>query len=181
MTQPRPHSCLKCEPWLCQGDIFGNIRVLDYPDIAGPDLVPQLRVGQAMLVTHDCSLDKMTGKGRHTIERLAFVRIREVDALPPDRAELLRSSHGKVQPYEAQYLGVLPDIGESYVLVSDPYFLPARYFDPRIEIYADQPEPNGHLTIAKNDSRRFRLSDSELEIFRIKWNAQWTRTMPRQS
>ncbi|RFZ47551.1 hypothetical protein DAVIS_00263 [Mycobacterium marinum] len=180
MSQPRPHACLKCEPWLCQGDIFGNTRVLDYPDIDGAELVPQLRVGQAMLVTHDCALDKMNRKGQHTIERLAFVRIRNVEELPSNRAEVIRSSYGKVQPYEAQYLGVIPDIGESYVLVSDPYFLPVKYFGAKIELYPDEPEPNRHLTISRNDSRRFRLSDSELEMFRIKWNVQWTRAFPRQ-
>lgn len=152
--------------------------MLDYPEFRDGKIVAQMRVGPAMLITHDCDLDKMTGSGKPKIERFSFVRLREVDALEPSRAELIRSSYGKLQPYEAQYLGILPGIGESYVLVSDPYYLPSSYFGYEIREFTDQPEPNKHLALTENDSRRFRLSAAEIELFRTKWNIHWTRRKP---
>lgn len=178
MTAPRSHSCLSCESWLCQGDIFANAPVLDFPDLSDGRLLPQMRNGPAMLVTHDCDLDKMKA-GKPKIERLAFVRLRNVEELPADRIELIRGSGEKTQPYEAMYLGQIPGIGESYVLVSDPYFVPVGYFKTSIVTYPG-PQPNQHLTVTENDSRRFRLSDADLALFRTKWIINWTRLQPRQ-
>lgn len=178
MKQPREHSCVDCEPWLCQGDIFASTLVLDYPELSDGKIVPQLRVGPAMLVTHDCDLDKATASGKPKVERFSFVRLRSVEALPADRIGIIRTSPEKLQPYEAQYLGVIPGIGESYVLVSDPYFLPASYFGFELREYPDHPEPNRHLTITKNNSRIYRLSDPEIALFRAKWNIHWTRQAP---
>lgn len=177
MTEPQSHSCLECEKWLCQGDIFANAPVLDYPNMSDGRLIPQLRNGPAMLVTHDCDLDKLSG-GKPKIERMAFVRLRNVEELPANRADLIRRSNGKLQPYEAQYLGRIPGVGESYVLVSDPYFVPVSYFGTAIVQYPG-PEPNQHLTATANDSRRFRLSNADLTLFRTKWTINWTRLQPK--
>lgn len=180
VAKPRKHSCTECDPWLSQGDIFANTFVLDYPNFGDDRVLPQLRNGPAMLVTHDCDLDKTTGRGVSKIERLAFVRLRDVESLPTDRAQLIRSSYGKLEPYEAQYLGEIPGIGESYVMVSDPYFVPARNFKYEIREYTDHEPPNRHFTLTEGDSRRFKLSETEIALYRAKWTAHWTRQVPSE-
>ncbi len=166
--------------WLGQGDIFSSAPVLDVAEGA-PNLVAEFRTGPAMLVTHDCAMDKATNAGAMTVERLAFVRLRSVDALPKQRADLLRSRAHERQPYEAQYLGHVPTLGEMYVLVSDPYFVPIHHFGGLLREF-DGPDRDGDrvnfLVATTNDSRVASLADTHLELFRDKWNIQWTRRMP---
>lgn len=128
-------------------------------------------------MTHGCALDKKTNSGKITIERLSFLRIRSVGALPRERANLLRGAKGQIQPYEALYLGTLAGIGESYTLVSDPYFVPAEFFGPELSDYptVDGSASERLLTITKNDSRTLRLSEDSIDLLHAKWIAFWTR------
>lgn len=168
------HCCVASEAWLSQGDIFAHAPVLDYPALS-QDLVASSRRGPALLMTHGCALDKQTNAGRPTIERLTFLRLRSVDALPDDRAKMLRSTATELMPYETLYLGMLPKIGESYVLVSDPYFVPGDYFGPDIQNFDDSHDAGRRLAITQNDSRSHRLSDEAVELLHAKWIAFWTR------
>lgn len=165
------------QPWLSQGDVFSSVPVLDVVT-ANSRAVASLRPGPAMLVTHDCALDKKTGSGRSTIDRISFVRLRDVASLPAQRADLLRGRADELQPYEALYLGEIEGIGESYVLVSDPYFLPALYFATELRQFdgsLEDASPQTLLVPVANDARVGRVSDPVLGLLCNKWIAHWTR------
>ena len=167
----------EASPWLCQGDLFSSAPVLYYPDLS-QDLLAQLRKGPAMLITHDCALDKMNNRGEAAIERLSFVRIRDLTATPDHRQQLLRTNAAELQPFEAHYLGEVAGFGESYVLLSDPYYLPAGYFGVETRAFTGLPDGEKRLAITNHDTRFGRLGDQSLELFRKKWNAYWTRVVP---
>lgn len=160
-------------PWLCQGDLFKQAPVIYYPDLS-QDFVVQLRRGPALLINHDCALDKLN-QGKASIERLSFVSIRKVSALPADRQQLIRAD--KLQPYEAHYLGELSEFGESYIVLSDPYHIPADYFGVEAQEFADVGGEKRSV-ITNHDSRFGTLSSESLTLFRTKWNAYWTRLVP---
>lgn len=162
-------------PWLCQGDLFRNAPVLHYPNLT-QDFVAQLRMGPAMLVNHDCALDKLR-KGEASIERLSFVSIRNLAVLPNDRQQLTRTKANDLAPFEAHYLGQLAGLGESYIVLSDPWYVPADYFGARAQTFPEMGDEK-RLVIANHDTRFARLGDASLALFRNKWNAYWTRTVP---
>lgn len=166
-------------PWLCQGDLFRSAPVLYYPDLSH-DFLAQLRMGPAMLVTHDCALDKMNSKGVATIERMTFVRIRKLATAPEHRQQLMKTKATELTPLEAQYLGHLEGLGESYVSLSDPYYLPAAYFEGETKGFPGLDHDDKRLSIAKHDTRFARLGDEALALFRNKWNGYWTRTVPKE-
>lgn len=163
-------------PWLCQGDLFRTAPVLHYPDLS-KDFIVQLRMGPAMLVNHDCALDKLK-KGEATIERFSFLSIRNLAVLPEDRQQLTRTNANELAPFEAHYLGHLVGLGESYVVLSDPWYVPANYFGAHARTFAEAGNEK-RLAIRNHDSRFARLGDASLALFRHKWNAYWTRTVPR--
>ncbi|WP_155770880.1 MULTISPECIES: hypothetical protein [Mycobacterium] len=131
-----------------------------------------------MLINHECALDKMNRRGDATIERLSFVRIRDVAATPDHRQQLLRSNATELQPLEAHYLGHLAGLGESYVVLSDPYYVPASYFGIETRAFAGLPDGEKRLAMTSHDTRFGRLTDQSLALFRRKWIAYWTRLEP---
>ncbi|BBX75453.1 hypothetical protein MSHI_33590 [Mycobacterium shinjukuense] len=138
----------------------------------------QLRRGPAMLVNHDCALDKMNSRGEATIERLSFVKVHNLSTAPDHRQNLLRTNASQLKPFEAHYLGHVPGLGESYVVLSDPYHLPADYFGVEARSFPNLVAGEKRLAITNHDTRIGRLSDESLTLFRMKWNAYWTRTVP---
>ena len=135
-----------------------------------------METGPALLINHGCALDKKSGSGKPKIERLAFVRIRDVAALPSDRQGLLRSKDGELEPFEVMYLGHVPTIGEAYVSMSDPYHVPARHFGVVMQTFGDGEE--SRLALTEHDHRVGRLNDEAVLLFRRKWIAYWTRLSP---
>lgn len=167
---------MEVSPWLCQGDLFTTAPVLYYPNLS-QDFVAQLRRGPAMLVNHDCALDKMNRRGEATIERLSFLKIHDLSAAPDHRQNLLRTNASQLKPFDAHYLGYVADLGESYVVLSGPYHLPADYFGVEARSFPNLEEGEKRLAITRHDTRIGRLSDESLSLFRMKWNAYWTRAV----
>lgn len=166
--------------WLSQGDVFSSVPFIDFlPSGPSGDLSVELTQSAAMLVTHDCALDKKTRAGHSTIEQLSFLPLQSVSALPGERRALVRRN--ELQPYEAFYLGDVPDVGEAYVLVSDVYAVPAAHFGVSISAFPEPPEgetPGDYLQAGDRDMRVARPTPGQLELLRSKWNAHWTRRLP---
>ncbi|OWL98650.1 hypothetical protein B7435_24095 [Mycolicibacterium peregrinum] len=129
-------------------------------------------------MSHDCALDKMNGRGLATIERLAFVSVRNVTSLDTQRQKMLRDKATELAPFEVQYIGNLDGIGEAYVALSDPYYVPAQYFGVEARVFPGLPEDEKRLAITAHDTRIGRLGTDSVELFREKWNAYWTRVVP---
>jgi len=170
----------ECLPWLCQGDIFRSVPVLTPRVLSDASVIAvSVEVGPALLVTHGCALDK-ANQGVPRIERLNFLPLLAVEASRPDRQSLLR--RGKLQPFEAFYLGDTPEIGESYCVLSEIYALPASYFQPIMQSFEAHPQApddaQDYLMATKNDSRIGRLIESGLALLLDKFNAYWTRRLP---
>jgi hypothetical protein len=126
-------------------------------------------------------MDKAT-RGVPRIERLNFLPLLAVEAATPDRRGLLR--RGQLQPFEAYYLGDVPELGESYTLLSEAYALPANFFGPTLKSFEGHPSADDdtphYLVASKNDSRLVRLGEGQLELLWDKLNAFWTRKLPVQ-
>jgi len=167
----------KVEPWLSQGDVFTSVLIVR-AGVAKGAPVAGVDKGPALLISHGCAIDKKTNSGKSKLEYLSFLPIQDVVALPSERAERLRASSGNVQPYEAMYLGSVPEVGEGYVTLTQPYTLPAVLL--RTELREFTAEETGdaadHRIVATiSDSRAGRLTDEALELFYRKWTSQWTR------
>ncbi len=133
-----------------------------------------------MLVNHGCALDKMNRQGEATIERLSFVSVRSVATAQEHRQQLLRTNANDLKPFEVLYLGDLEGLGESYVALSDPYYVPATYFGVEARNFPELDEGERRLGVSCSDNRIGRLSDRSLALFNVKWNAYWTRTVPEE-
>ena len=167
-------------PWLCQGDVFRDVPILDV-DLAGrSDLRPRLRQGPAVLLSHGCAIDKRRRNGDLQVERMQFASLRLVTELPNDRQGSLRAKAQEIAPFEVMYLGALEHIGEVYLTLSDPYYLPASYFELSVENYAEHPSADQsdptHVRAAINDDRIARLDESQIELLHQKIIAFWTRS-----
>jgi hypothetical protein len=165
-------------PWLCQGDIFADAPVMDVILVNTNELHVSLPMGPSVLLTHDCAMDKPTRSGQPRVERLQFARLRAIDSLPNELQRSLRGNQVKLAPYEALYVGNVADLGESYILLSDPYYLPASYFALSFENYSNHPEAEPgarYVTPQANDTRLGRLDEGQVELLRRKLIAFWAR------
>lgn len=165
-------------PWLSQGDVFSKVPVLRAGITDRPQ--PQLEDGPALLVTHSCSIDKKQ-KGRSRLEYLTFLPIHDLTRLPPERQTALRTRGDRLRPYEAMYLGHLPDVGEGYVNLVEPYTLPAAIFQPDLREFSAEETgdtKDTRIVLTFHDTRLGSLSDEALVLFQNKWMVHWTRTLP---
>jgi hypothetical protein len=171
-------------PWLGQGDIFGDAPVLEIALQEDDEVTARILRGPAVLLTHDCAMDKPDREGRPRAERLQFARLRSMQTLPADRRRTLAGQARQVQPLEALYLGQVRDLGESFLLLSDPYFLPAAYFGLYFEDYGQHPDggadSGSYVTAGRNDSRIGRTDEEQLHLLRLKMLAFWTRLEPKE-
>ncbi|MDX6744982.1 hypothetical protein [Actinocorallia sp. A-T 12471] len=170
----RPHL-----PWLCQGDIFSDAPIVDIAAQGTGGLEASLIYGPAILITHDCAMDKPDKDGNPRVQHFQLVRLRSMSALPQDRRGNLKGGRAKVPPFEAMYVGDVGDLGESFILLSDPYFLPAGYFAPGFVDYRGHaeadPQVTNYITPLLNDSRIGRLEEDQIQLLRRKIIAFWTR------
>ncbi len=168
-------------PWLAQGDIFRAVPVLEIEVLPSGQAVASLPTGPAVLLTHDCAMDKAYSDGRPKYERLQFARLRATAGLPQERRANLQGSRGAVAPFEAMWLGEVGDLGESFLLLSDTYFLPVECFRLLCVQY-EEAAGNGPNTPRATpqviDTRFARLSDDQLNLLRRKMLAYWTRLQP---
>jgi hypothetical protein len=127
-------------------------------------------------------MDKPNRNGTPRVERLQFARLRAIDALPRDRQQTLRSTREKIPPYEVLYLGGIPSFGESFILFSDPYYIPVVHLQPIFREYEDDGPGEGgrYLTAQENDTRVGRLDAPQLTLMRQKMSAFWARIIEDQ-
>lgn len=168
--------------WLCQGDVFSAAPVLDLGSDASGALTATLLTGPAVLLTHDCAMDKSYPDGSLRAERLQFARLRSIQGLTADRAGNLRGTRLAVEPSEALWLGEVEGHGECFIYLSDPYFLPSAYFEPTCVQYevteADGSPSRPRATPRAHDTRFGRLDPEQIDLLRRKMIAFWTRSKP---
>lgn len=176
MSGPEP-LLVEALPWLSQGDMFREVSlVVTEP---GSPVGLSSPVGPAMLMSHDCALDKRNRAGASTVSSVNFLPLFQVSLLDKGlSSELLR---GQLMPYQAMYVGEVPSVGPSYVEFSRIYRLPPQYLDTELRTF--DPPPHGeeageHLCASQNDTRVAKLSAPALDLLRSKWNAYWTRRQP---
>jgi hypothetical protein len=174
-----PTLLLGPQPWLCQGDIFSDIPLIESGmNESGLDV--EVAHGPALLLTHGCALDKKTRAGAFTVRRLHFLPLRATASLPPEQQSTARRKRAEVAPAEVLYLGEVPGLTEAHVLLSEPFYLPAALFE--IELAPFQQNETDHeewmLVARAHDSRVARLAPSHVEVLLDKINAYWTRREP---
>jgi len=166
-------------PWLAQGDIFRDAPVVDVTVAEGSRVEVASRLGPTVLLTHDCAMDKPNSRGEPRVERFQFARLRSIDSLSGDLQRSLRGSSNSLGPFEVLYLGQISDLGESFILLSDPYYLPAAYFALRFVDYTGHPDADAnnalYATPSAHDTRLGRLDQSQIELLRAKMLAFWAR------
>jgi hypothetical protein len=166
-------------PWLGQGDIFGLAPVVDVQLTDAGKVQAGVVDGPAVLLTHDCDMDKPDGKtSQPRIQRMQFARLRAVEALPESQQRTIRANRNTRGPYEILYLGDITSLGEACILLSDPYYVPVGYFLPTFVEYSDHPNAFAgarFLTAQLHDSRIGRLDEPQLMLLREKMMAFWTR------
>lgn len=161
--------------WLSQGDIFSSVPLADVGLRDDHGLHLTQSNGPAVLVTHDCVLDKRN-KGGLTIERIYVLPLLTTTRLDEDLLSTLRGSRGKLKPYEAMYLGEVSDLGECYFVVSDPKLIPAGYFDLTV---TDLGHGDLRATPRYGGARLGKLCDDDVHLLRLKWAVYWTRMLPQ--
>jgi len=166
--------------WLAQGDIFVRVPIVEVSVGPTGDVRTTTTSGPAMLFSHGCALDKMTGSGVSLIQRLHFLPLRNVDRLPKDRQSLTRGKVSSVDPSEILYLGNVPEFVESYIVLSEPFVLPVSYFDPELRACTSpHGETEPRLVGRAHSERVGTLADAHLHLFLDKLNAYWTRRKPQ--
>lgn len=177
---------VKCDPWFSQGDVFTQIPVWQ----AGMLSQQTIGRGPAMLVTRSCDLDKAKNNGLPMIEFMNFLPLQSFPALrdenPNKAAELKRRAlEGLDTPYSVLYLGDVPQIGECYAPLTQPYSLPAELFRVSIQNFTEaetgdhDPEADHRRLMAgANDTRVGRLGDRLASLFHRKWIIHWTGMTP---
>ncbi|WP_344829351.1 hypothetical protein [Actinocorallia longicatena] len=124
-------------------------------------------------------MDKPNKDGSPRVDLLQFARLRSMGSLPEDKRSTLRGMRQKLQPFEALFVGEVADLGESFILLSDPYFLPASYFGLEFINYKDHPEADpeiaDYVTPVLRDSRVECLDEGQISLLRQKMAAFWAR------
>jgi hypothetical protein len=167
-------------PWLSQGDIFAKVLI---PEVGIADSRPQVGQGSgpALLVTHDCTIDKKrTEKSRKVskLEYLTFLPIHDAAALPPQRREALVATAGDLPPYDALYLGEVDGIGDAYVSLVHPYSLPALLLRTELKEFTAEEtgeDADTRIIASIGDTRVGRLNPERVALLQAKWIAVWTR------
>lgn len=164
------------KPWLSQGDVFRRVMISRF-GVSNSVATEGVDHGPALLVSHACAIDKKNGQGRSTLEYLSFLPLQSVSALQRDRQGNIRASDGKLQPYSALYLGEVPDVGESYVPLVQPFTVPAVFFQTELQEYSAGEagdDAGAMIRPTVNDTRSARLNTETLRMFWRKWAVQWT-------
>ena len=167
------------ETWLCQGDIFRAAPVLDV-QASQDGLTTSLVYGPAVLLTHDCAMDKSRPDASPKAERLQFARLRVVSrTVTPEEATDLRGRRAKTGPFEVMWVGDVSTWGDCMIFLSDPYHVPLSYFEPtmvRYDVLEEDGTPSSpRATPGANDSRIGRLDIDQINLLRLKMLAFWTR------
>lgn len=152
-------------PWLCQGDVFESVPLPG----AGA-------WGPAVLLTHDCNLDKASGKGDVAIARIQFAPLIDTASNPSLRGQLRK---GSLNPPEAVLVGKLPAGWEGFLLLGEMFTLPADHFEPELVTFPpgpENPEPDfPHLRCTREGNRLARMEEVAIRLLHEKMVLFWTR------
>lgn len=165
-------------PWLCQGDIFKSVPVpVVEADATGQLCVTYDSRGPALLITHDCTLDKTNRALEVKVRRLFFLPLVALSVASRDQEAALRRN--QVFPAESLFLPGAGEFGDCFVVLSSAYYLPADLFNLRLTKF-EHPEAEDahHLEAMANGDRPCRLDADALDLFRQKWSVFWTRLLP---
>lgn len=166
------------QPWLSQGDIFQSVMIVR-AGISNAVVVQAVERGPAILVSHGCAIDKKNKDGSLKTEYLSFLPLQSAQLLQPDPLATLRAN--RQGPYEALYLGEVPQIGESYAMLTQPYTLPIALFQPVLRTFTAEEtgsEEDQRVTLTQHATRVASLTEPQLELLLTKWSIQWTRQAP---
>jgi len=166
-------------PWLSQGDIFAAVPILIPRVLPTGEVVASGDQGPAVLVTHDCALDKTNrAKTEVKVRRLFFLPLLAVSNVTPNEMAVLRRN--EVIPTESLYIESAGSFGEAYCLLSEAYYLPADLFRLQLTVHT-HPEAEAevaHLQASRSHARVGRLDESSLLLLKRKWIGFWTRQQP---
>lgn len=174
------------DPWLSQGDLFREV-VISRIGVENGLAAAGIERGPALLMSHDCVLDKKrksNGREVSRVEFLTFVPVRGVGQLNPDKARALREfgSALGVRPYEALYLGEVDGLGETWASLAHPYTIPALLLGAELRVFTASEtgeDEDTRLVASIGDTRIGKLSAAGMALLRRKWMAQWTGEVPR--
>jgi hypothetical protein len=166
-------------PWLGQGDIFAEVPIIISELDQAREVVVRQEPGPAILLTHDCAMDKPDRNGNPRVETLQFASLKTFSALSSDRQINLRGQATALMPFDALYVGQIPDFGETFFVLADTFCLPSTFFSLEFSDYgghehADDNIANYVVSRAK-DTRIGRLDQSQLDLLRRKLPAYWAR------
>jgi hypothetical protein len=126
----------------------------------------------ALLVTHDCALDKKSARGVMQASEITFLPLRRLSSLEGNKQSIIRRN--TLTPYDFLFVGELPgDLGESYVNLGSASTFSLDYFAPALVL--EDGEEEAHLTASRHDHRLGRLTSEQMDLFLDKWNVHWTR------
>lgn len=171
VSRVEPH-----KPWLAQGDVFQRVMISRF-GVSNSVSTEGVERGPALLVSHSCAIDKKNRQGQSVLEYLSFLPLQAVSALAKDRQGNIRASAGKLQPYSALYLGEVPEVGEAYVPLGQPFTIPALLFQTELQEYGAEEAGEDAGTMIRptmNDTRVARLGPEDLRMFWRKWSVHWT-------
>ena len=163
-------------PWLSQGDVFEQVPLISVSFNAG-ELSAKILRGPAMLITHDCALDKRSGTPpRAKVSRLHLARVLSTMSLAKDKQKELRSRWDRIDPSEIMYLGWLSEFGECYADLSDLSAVPSEFFEVQlasVEVAAG--EGDLRLVASASHARVGSMSRESRELLTSKLMKYWTR------
>ncbi len=162
-------------PWLSQGDIFIDVPIVITEAGTTPGGVnASIESGPAVLVSHDCVLDKTNRRFGVRIHRMFFLPLLSISVAGDSATTIRRDRH---EPVEYLYVPDAGRFGECFCLLSEAYYLPATIFRPRLaEFEHAHAEPGRrHLEATARAGRVGRLDAERLELLRDKWTGFWTR------
>ena len=168
------------KPWIRQGDIFRRVwRVVRTVD----DGIIKNTTSQesALLVSHGCDLDKKDASGHPAIVQLIFAPISLATNFPKLDAGLLRKlKDGAISPPSLVYIPVEDGQAETVANLGQTFFVPAEYFEPRLQDFTGRPDleddTTTRLVLGRTVERTGTLSESEVAILHNKITVFFTRT-----
>ncbi|WP_152185543.1 hypothetical protein [Segeticoccus rhizosphaerae] len=134
-----------------------------------------------MLISHGCAIDKKNSRGKSVLEYLSFLPLHNVAALDPGRAQQLRAALLEAKPYKVMYLGNVPQVGDSYVDLTEPYTLPALLLRTELKHFSAEVTSEGEddrVVATMHQTRVAMLTERAVQLFQRKWSIQWTRMDP---
>lgn len=165
-------------PWLSQGDVFEHAPLINVTFSNG-ELATRLLHGPAMLITHDCALDKRKGvPPQATVPRLHLARLLSTMSLAKDKQKEIRARRDRIDPSEIMYLGWLPRLGESFVDLSELSVVPSEFFGVELASVEVAGEEDLRLFPSATHSRLGSMSGESRLLLTSKLMKYWTRLKP---